>query len=131
MRSKMNKLLRIAFFFLFCVVFLFPTQAFASASPSSTSGNWPMFGYNTAHTRYNPKEKTLGISNVMNLVKDWSYTTGNWVDSSPSVVNGVVYVGSRDGNLYALNAASGTLLWSYATGNLIVSSPAVVNKVVY
>jgi outer membrane protein assembly factor BamB len=31
----------------------------------------------------------------------WSYTTGGWVDSSPVVVNGVVYVGSFDGNVYA------------------------------
>ena len=99
----MNKLLRIASFFLFCVVFLFPTQAFASASPSSTSGNWPMFGYNTAHTRYDPKEKTLGISNVMNLVKDWSYATGNLIVSSPTVANGVVYIGCVDHNLYAFH----------------------------
>jgi outer membrane protein assembly factor BamB len=31
----------------------------------------------------------------------WSYTTGNWVISSPAVVDGVVYVGSNDGNVYA------------------------------
>ncbi len=61
----------------------------------------------------------------------WSYTTGDWVFSSPAVANGVVYVGSRDGNVYALNASTGTLLWSYATGEYVDSSPAVANGVVY
>ena len=35
------------------------------------------------------------------------------VASSPAVANGVVYVGSFDGNVYALNASTGALLWSY------------------
>jgi outer membrane protein assembly factor BamB len=29
------------------------------------------------------------------------YTTGNSVLSSPAIANGVVYVGSTDGNVYA------------------------------
>jgi outer membrane protein assembly factor BamB len=42
----------------------------------------------------------------------------------------VVYVASADGNLYALDAYSGTLLWKYA-GGFYTSSPAVANGVVY
>ena len=61
----------------------------------------------------------------------WSYTTGGDVDSSPAVANGVVYVGSTDNNLYALNASTGAKLWSYATGDGVLSSPAVANGVVY
>jgi hypothetical protein len=48
------------------------------------------------------------------------------------VANGVVYVGSNDGNVYALNARTGTLLWSYTTGwDVLDSSPVVANGVVY
>ena len=53
------------------------------------------------------------------------------MDSSPAVANGVVYVGSDDNNVYALNATTGAKLWSYTTGGDVVSSPAVVNGVVY
>ena len=53
------------------------------------------------------------------------------MESSPAVVNGVVYVGSDDNKMYALNAATGTKEWSYSTGGSVVSSPAVVNGVVY
>ena len=43
----------------------------------------------------------------------------------------MVYVGSADNNVYALNAVTGALLWSYATGNVVTSSPTVANGVVY
>jgi len=46
-------------------------------------------------------------------------------------VNGVVYVGSDDENVYALNARTGAKLWSFTTGNFVHSSPAVVNGTVY
>ena len=39
--------------------------------------------------------------------------------SSPAVANGVVYVGSDDGNVYALNATTGAKLWSYTTGGYV------------
>jgi outer membrane protein assembly factor BamB len=52
-------------------------------------------------------------------------------DNSPAVVNGVVYAGSSDGNVYALNAATGSLLWKYTTGGAIFNSPAVAGGTVY
>jgi serine/threonine-protein kinase len=51
--------------------------------------------------------------------------------SSPAVVNGVVYIGSFDGNVSALDPRAAGLLWRFATENFVVSSPAVVNAVVY
>ena len=61
----------------------------------------------------------------------WSYTTGGWVVTAPAVVDGVVYVGSDDYSVYALNAASGELLWSHATGDVIRSTPTVVDGRVF
>ena len=45
--------------------------------------------------------------------------------------NGVVYVGSSNGDVYALNAGTGAKLWTYATGGSVISSPAVANGMVY
>src|SRR5207237_5273885 len=54
---------------------------------------------------------------------------------SPAIANGVVYVGSVDGKLYAFPASCSTpcgFLWvSQPTGASIYSSPAVANGVVY
>ncbi len=33
----------------------------------------------------------------------WSYATGGYVISSPALSDGVVYVGSLDGNLYSFS----------------------------
>jgi outer membrane protein assembly factor BamB len=61
----------------------------------------------------------------------WSYATGGWVDTAPAVEGGVVYVGSADGRVYALDAANGSELWSFATGNAVKSTPTVADGIVY
>jgi outer membrane protein assembly factor BamB len=61
----------------------------------------------------------------------WSFTTGGWVVTAPAVVNGVVYAGSDDHSLYALDAVTGGLLWSHATGDVIRSTPTVVDGKVF
>jgi outer membrane protein assembly factor BamB len=50
--------------------------------------------------------------------------------SSPTVANGIVYVGSGDQSVYALDANTGALRWSFATGDVVHASPAVSNGVV-
>ena len=48
------------------------------------------------------------------------------LDSSPAIgADGTIYVGSEDGNLYAINPADGSQKWMSSTGNAIESSPAI------
>jgi len=51
--------------------------------------------------------------------------------SSPLVWNGGVFFGSGDGNIYALDAATGTLKWKFKTGNVVHASPAIADGVVF
>jgi len=51
--------------------------------------------------------------------------------SSPAVWNGAVYFGSGDGNIYALDAASGNLKWKFHTGDVVHSSPAIADGTLY
>jgi eukaryotic-like serine/threonine-protein kinase len=51
--------------------------------------------------------------------------------SSPAVVNGKVYFGSGDGNIYAVTADTGIELWKVQTKDVVHASPAVVNNTVY
>jgi outer membrane protein assembly factor BamB len=55
--------------------------------------------------------------------------------SSPAISDGVVYIGSRDATLYAVDATKGTLNWIYdyakEGGPWAISSPAVRGQVVY
>jgi outer membrane protein assembly factor BamB/serine/threonine protein kinase len=90
-----------------------------------------MFGFDSAHTRNNPYEYILNGTNVSQLHLAWTALTGNDVRSSPAVANGVVYVGSDNGKLYAFDATTGQPKWIVSTRNEIYSSPAVANGVVY
>lgn len=51
--------------------------------------------------------------------------------SSPAVIDGTVYFGSGDGNVYALDAASGKLKWKFATGNVVHASPAIADGILF
>ena len=47
------------------------------------------------------------------------------------VSNGIVYVGSNDNKLYALNATNGAVIWNFTTGGYVISSPSISNGIVY
>ncbi len=88
-------------------------------------GDWTMFHSDTGHSG---SSSSTGPT-TSNLL--WSYPTGGAVYSSPAIVNGVVYVGSDDGNVYALNAYTGNQLWEFFAFGAVDSSPTVVDGVVY
>jgi outer membrane protein assembly factor BamB len=51
--------------------------------------------------------------------------------SSPVVAQGTVYFGSGDGNMYALDAASGDLRWKFKTGDVVHASPAFAHGTIF
>lgn len=55
----------------------------------------------------------------------WQFSTGGAVVSSPVAAAGVLYVGSDDGHLYALDAATGRQRWAWRTDGPVPSTPAV------
>jgi outer membrane protein assembly factor BamB len=61
----------------------------------------------------------------------WKFHTGGAVFSSPAIANGVLYVGSADHNLYALDATTGAVKWKFETQSRVQSSPAVSESAVY
>jgi outer membrane protein assembly factor BamB/serine/threonine protein kinase len=68
--------------------------------------------------------------------KKWTFPTGGAVSSTPTVVNGVVYVSSKTFssdvyNMYALDASTGQKKWTFPTGGAVASTPTVVNGMLY
>ncbi len=66
----------------------------------------------------------------------WSYSTGGYVYSGPAVANTrhtgpTVYIGSFDGNVYALNAKSGEPRWIRSAGGSVIGSLSAVGDIVY
>src|SRR5581483_650555 len=61
----------------------------------------------------------------------WKFKTHGQVFSSPALANGVVYIGSGDHFLYAIDAESGAQKWKFQTGSRVTSSPAVAGGTVF
>jgi outer membrane protein assembly factor BamB len=61
----------------------------------------------------------------------WKFQTNGRVVSSPAIAGGVVYIGSTDGRLYALDLQTGAKKWEFRTGSRIASSPAVDGGAVF
>jgi len=55
----------------------------------------------------------------------WAVSINGNSTSTPAVHNGKVFIGSDDGNLYALDASDGSVIWTYLTGGQVWSAPAV------
>ena len=61
----------------------------------------------------------------------WRVQTGGMVQSSATLHEGVIYIGSGDGRLYALDAATGAERWQFRTGRAVSSTPAVADGLVF
>ncbi len=60
----------------------------------------------------------------------WTFRTGGSVKAQPVVYGDTVYVSSFDGNLYALDMATGKLRWKTSIGGTLVAAPAVTEDVI-
>ena len=97
----------------------------------ASSADWPQFHFGADRSGHNPDESTLDASNLSRLGASWRTTISNAPVTAPVVADGVVYVGSNDRNLYALDASTGAILWSAPTGEGISRPPAVADGRVY
>ena len=61
-------------------------------------------------------------------LQDW-VVNANTLDAA--VANGVVFIGSKDDYVYALDAKTGGKIWTYKTGADVESFTSVANGVVY
>jgi outer membrane protein assembly factor BamB len=102
-----------------------------STSPTRT-GDWVQEGFDPGHTAFNRFETILSPENVGNLVKLWESPVGSFF-SKPVVWHGKVYIGSSgDGQMQALDAATGATLWvGPGQGSFFNTSPAVRHGLVF
>ena len=80
------------------------------AGAATPGGDWPMFRGQPALTGI------AGSTLPDRLGLLWTFKTAGPVKSSPALVQDRVFIGSDDGNLYALALADGRKLWAFKTG---------------
>jgi outer membrane protein assembly factor BamB len=55
----------------------------------------------------------------------------DYMQSSPVVGNGQIYIGSLDGNVYAIAADTGKINWTFKTGQKVRATPTLADGVLY
>ena len=95
------------------------------ANAAAPSDDWPMFRGGPALAG------VAGGSLPERLELLWTFKTGGPVKSSAAIVQGQVFIGSEDGNFYALGLADGKKVWAFKTGGGVESSPLVMEGRVF
>jgi sulfocyanin len=81
---------------------------------ASNAANWVMYGGAYTNQRYSVLDQ-IDKSNVESLALAWTYKTGVPLsfETTPVVVNGVMYMTTANSKVVALNAATGEQIWRY------------------
>ena len=101
--------------------FLFLFLSLTSAAEAQS-----MFRGNAAHTGTYPGAAPREFHRVK-----WKFPTGARVVGSPVIQDKVIYFGSDDGNVYAVDAESGRQIWKTATRGPVPCTPAIDHGTVY
>lgn len=103
-------------------------------SPYATSPPQPATPAPAAPQQASPfaGQSAQGHTGLQNSVQPlWTFRCEDEIRSKPAVLDGTVYVGAYDNNVYALNASDGQFRWKYPATDGIASSPMVFKNDVY
>jgi outer membrane protein assembly factor BamB len=107
------------------------TSGRTSTAGVTISNSWAQLGNGPGHTGSEPNDATLnsvifpGGNQFIDLA--WHFNAGAPLNASPAVVDGVVYVGTTAGQLFAIDISNGGILWTFtlASGAAMYGEPAV------
>jgi quinoprotein glucose dehydrogenase len=88
------------------------------ASPQAkSSADWPRYGGTLENNHYSPLAQ-VNRENVSRLEVAWQFDTGEegGLQTSPIIVNGVLYGISPTQKIFALDGATGRLIWKFDSG---------------
>lgn len=87
--------------------------ATAPVAATASASDWPYAGGSLGDTHNAAAERTIGPDNVVNLKTKWTFTAGDSVSATPTVVDGYVYAPDWAGNLHKVQATTGQKIWSH------------------
>jgi len=96
---------------------------FLKNQPAPTG--WPRFRLNASGN------SAMGVTEIKKPEVEWTYDTGEVIESSAIVAGGVVYVGGHAKKLHAIDQKTGELKWKFETGGWVRATPSVVDGTVY
>jgi alcohol dehydrogenase (cytochrome c) len=115
---KIVRMIRFILYFIVCCVL--PSSSCAQVTSerllnsSKEPQNWLMYSGDYAGHRFSALDQ-INMSNAATLVPKWAYQTmaGGKFETTPLVVDGILYGTGQDDRVYALDARSGRPIWQY------------------
>lgn len=104
-----------------------PGRKAGTASPPSeiVNANWPMF-------RGGPNLSGRASGALPDELKVlWKFKTNGGIKSSPAVVDDLVFIGSSDKKVYAIDVKNGQQVWAYQTTDAVEAAPCVIEGTVF
>ncbi len=96
------------------VLFLTCLVIGCSEELSNQESDWPLYGRDYSNQRYSPL-KQINKTNIDQLNLAWKFNTGKKAtfQTSPIVIDGIMYITTPFNDVVALNAETGNQLWRY------------------
>ena len=95
------------------------------------TGTWSGWGNGDRNARHQTnRDSAINASNVADLELAWvfGFEDGSNARAQPSVVSGVMFMGSNSGNVYALDLASGCAYWTFLATTEVRGSLSIVHS---
>lgn len=89
---------------------------------------WNGWGADMNNSRFQPAQAAgLTTAQVPRLKLKWAFgfPSGVSANAQPTVASGRVFVGSDNGFIYSLDAATGCVYWSFENGSIVRNSPTI------
>ena len=112
MNMRLMRTFQTVLFFMLVALYITPSYA---VSP------WPMFMHDARHTG----RSEYIIPDKVSLLWTSDFALQHITGISISVDGGIIYAGSKDHNIYAIDASDGSVIWKYLADHEIVGTPAV------
>ena len=89
--------------------------------------DWPQFQYDAENTGWS----TANVGPIGGLSEKWRFQGAGVVSGGPTVADGIVYVGTENGNVYARYERNNTEKWTASPGGVIKEAPTVGEENLY
>ncbi|HTJ24696.1 MAG TPA: PQQ-binding-like beta-propeller repeat protein [Candidatus Limnocylindria bacterium] len=102
-------------------------ETFALARSRAKDDDWTTFAHDDARTGFQRTQTGITKETVGHLRRRWLRSLNERVWSSPLAADGLLYVATEEGNVYALDAANGEVRWKRNVGTSVHMTPALVD----
>ncbi len=95
------------------------------ASLCISAADWTVF-------RGNPESTGVVEAKLPDQLEErWTFKTGNAIEGTPVIADGIVYVGSADKHFYAIDLKTGQQKWKVSLGSAVLASAAMKKERLY